>query len=246
MEQAQVSSISIPSPIQIPTPTEVQAASPTQDSGVNLMPGDKFAGLGIRTISAINDIIIYLFTFSLFFYYFSLNDLTLANLLSSLVLLLSVFMLGNFIYLLIFNTLFTSFVGTTLGKFSCGLKVISMVGSNLSLNDSLFRTFIGYPTSAVFWGFGYLAINRDKNKQGWHDKVSGSFVVHKVPVLVSFASGVLVLITLLMFHYFILSRAFENFAGQYEFFKNDADKFLKSIPNSYGNPILRKEATPKF
>lgn len=67
--------------------------------------------------------------------------------------------------------------GTTLGKRILKLKVYgkkSLV--SLAFRKMLFREIIGKSISGIAMGLGFLAALKDKNKQGWHDKLVGSIV----------------------------------------------------------------------
>lgn len=85
----------------------------------------------------------------------------------------------------IFATLYTSYFtykfGGTLGKLIAGIRVIDLNGKNLTFKRSLFRHLIGYPVSGLLFGLGFYWIVRDPNKQGWHDQLTGSYVVIKNP-----------------------------------------------------------------
>lgn len=70
--------------------------------------------------------------------------------------------------------------GQTIGKQVLGLKVIRVSGKELSWVDSFFRLVslsIGSSIFSLFLGVFWIAV--DKNKQGWHDKVADTFVIHE-------------------------------------------------------------------
>jgi uncharacterized RDD family membrane protein YckC len=66
--------------------------------------------------------------------------------------------------------------GQTIGKMICQLKVIQENGEPLSYGKSFLR-WIGYLVSAVVLNIGFLWVAFDKNKQGWHDKIAGTYVI---------------------------------------------------------------------
>lgn len=98
--------------------------------------------------------------------------------------------IGNFISymsLVFFPTLFVAFFysalmihffGTTIGKFALGLKVVDSGGNHLTFKRAFFRQTFGYMLSGFIFGLGFLAVIKNKNKQGWHDEAVGSFVVY--------------------------------------------------------------------
>lgn len=79
--------------------------------------------------------------------------------------------------------------GVTIGKRVMGLVVVSKDGGSVSFGMAL-RRYIGYYISAVFM-LGYIWIIFDARRQGWHDKLAGTFVLYDWPdsVLLARASG---------------------------------------------------------
>lgn len=71
--------------------------------------------------------------------------------------------------------------GATLGKNVLGLKVVRADGSNLGWGKAILR-YVGYIVSGLALSIGFLWINIDKLRQGWHDKFAGSYVVHEYDV----------------------------------------------------------------
>jgi uncharacterized RDD family membrane protein YckC len=69
--------------------------------------------------------------------------------------------------------------GGTLGKLAFGLRVIKEDGSNPGFGRALLRSTIGYWISAAIFYLGFIWVGIDERKQGWHDKLSGTYVVRK-------------------------------------------------------------------
>jgi uncharacterized RDD family membrane protein YckC len=66
----------------------------------------------------------------------------------------------------------------TPGKMAVSLKIVdAKTGEFPSVGQCIGRYF-GYVLSAIPLGLGYLWVAFDKHKQGWHDKLSGTAVVH--------------------------------------------------------------------
>jgi uncharacterized RDD family membrane protein YckC len=66
----------------------------------------------------------------------------------------------------------------TFGKKLMGIKVVDENGNKLTLQHAVQRNIskmLSY--FVVFLGFIWIMV--DKNKQGWHDKMNGTFVVEK-------------------------------------------------------------------
>ena len=66
--------------------------------------------------------------------------------------------------------------GQTLGKMIMGIKIIRTNGRRVNLGTAILR-YVGYFISAIIFFLGYLWVIWDKNKQGWHDKIAGTYVV---------------------------------------------------------------------
>jgi uncharacterized RDD family membrane protein YckC len=71
---------------------------------------------------------------------------------------------------------FWSAGGQTPGKMVLGIRVISADGEIISFWRALLRYF-GYIISGIIIYLGFLWITWDKDKQGWHDKIAGTYVV---------------------------------------------------------------------
>jgi uncharacterized RDD family membrane protein YckC len=67
--------------------------------------------------------------------------------------------------------------GTTIGGIVLGLKVVRMDGQVLTFPAALVRGLAaGFSTIVLFLGFLWIAW--DPDKQGWHDKIAGTIVLH--------------------------------------------------------------------
>lgn len=74
-------------------------------------------------------------------------------------------------------TLFRWSHGTTPAKHLLRMSVITEDGEPAGFWRMAFRETIGKTISAVVFGLGLLAIPYDKERQGWHDKMFGTWVV---------------------------------------------------------------------
>lgn len=73
-------------------------------------------------------------------------------------------------------TYFYGCTGQTIGKLICGLKVVSVEGGLIGYRRAFLR-WIGYTISFYVFFLGFLWIVFDRDKQGWHDKIVGTFVI---------------------------------------------------------------------
>jgi uncharacterized RDD family membrane protein YckC len=71
---------------------------------------------------------------------------------------------------------FHGLTGQTVGKLALGLKVVKCDGDTIGFGRATVRYF-GSFISLLFLGLGFVWIAFDGRKQGWHDKMAGSFVV---------------------------------------------------------------------
>jgi uncharacterized RDD family membrane protein YckC len=78
--------------------------------------------------------------------------------------------------LLAYHIGFWAWKGTTFGGIVCQLRVIRYDGTPLRFVDALVRGIAGIFSLAVL-GLGCLWIVRDEERQSWHDKIAGTYVV---------------------------------------------------------------------
>ena len=76
-------------------------------------------------------------------------------------------------------TLFHGSTGQTIGKKMMDVKVVPSSGGTMTYRKSFIR-YIGYIISEIPLFLGFLWIAIDKDKQGWHDKIAGTYVVNPV------------------------------------------------------------------
>lgn len=81
--------------------------------------------------------------------------------------------------LLVYHVGFWTWMGTTLGGIICQLRVVRVDGAPLGFADALVRGLSGIFSLAVV-GLGGLWILKDPERQAWHDRIAGTYVV-KVP-----------------------------------------------------------------
>jgi uncharacterized RDD family membrane protein YckC len=78
----------------------------------------------------------------------------------------------------VFAIAFWLYKQATPGKMSVSIAVVdAQTGKSLTVGQSIGR-YLGYFLSAVPLGLGFFWVAFDAKKQGWHDKLSGTVVVH--------------------------------------------------------------------
>ena len=75
-----------------------------------------------------------------------------------------------------YYTYFHGNTGQTPGKMICKLKVVRVNGEPLGYGRSFLR-WIGYMASWAAFALGFLWVIFDRQKQAWHDKIAGSYVL---------------------------------------------------------------------
>jgi uncharacterized RDD family membrane protein YckC len=87
---------------------------------------------------------------------------------------------------LYFTFMFYFFKGQTIGKYLLRIKIISLYHEHLGVWHCLERS-LGYFTSALEFGFGFIEANWNQNKMALHDKIGETIVIslprkkHKIP-----------------------------------------------------------------
>jgi len=76
---------------------------------------------------------------------------------------------------MLYFTYFHGTVGQTPGKKMLGLKVIQTSGAPMTLGIAFLR-WVGYLVSGIVFYLGFIWVGIDVRKQGWHDKIAGTYV----------------------------------------------------------------------
>jgi uncharacterized RDD family membrane protein YckC len=71
------------------------------------------------------------------------------------------------------------FRGTTPGKRALGMYVVKEDGQRAGFGTMLLREWVARAISGLVLGLGYLWILFDKDRQAWHDKLAGTYVVER-------------------------------------------------------------------
>jgi uncharacterized RDD family membrane protein YckC len=86
---------------------------------------------------------------------------------------------GFFFLLVAYHIGFCAWKGTTVGGIIMQLRVVKVDGTPIRFVDALVRGLSAI-FSAVVLGLGFLWILKDPERQAWHDRIAGTYVV-KVP-----------------------------------------------------------------
>jgi len=90
--------------------------------------------------------------------------------------------------LAIYTGYFTYFLGNgqTIGMKAVKIKLCGTDGTYPIGYKKGFLRWVGMTISNLVIGLGYLWILIDENKQGWHDKMAGTYVVYFTPTQIEF------------------------------------------------------------
>jgi len=66
--------------------------------------------------------------------------------------------------------------GQTPGSRVLGIRVVKTTGAELTLVEAFIR-YVGFILSCIVIFIGVIWVAFDANKQGWHDKIAGTYVV---------------------------------------------------------------------
>lgn len=157
--------------------------------------GFKYAGFWIRLFAYIIDTLLLLILFAIPVIFFKnrfapekvIERIEIGDM--SMLLNISFFMVTILIVIIFsigYYIVSWSKWGKTLGMKILGIKVVDRDGKNISMGKAFFRWLMGYFLPGIIPYIGilfYIAlgimIGIDDKKQGWHDKVAGSFVVYE-------------------------------------------------------------------
>ena len=67
--------------------------------------------------------------------------------------------------------------GQSPGKMAINIKIVKVDGRRLGFGGMLLREIIGKIVSSLIIFLGYIWILFDTERQGWHDKIAGTYVV---------------------------------------------------------------------
>jgi uncharacterized RDD family membrane protein YckC len=91
-------------------------------------------------------------------------------------------MLGNLVGLVISLSYYIGMLvyhdGATIGKMIVHIKVVSVDGQPITLGKAIIRETIGKWISSIVLCLGYITVAFDAKKQGWHDKIAGTYVIY--------------------------------------------------------------------
>jgi len=76
-----------------------------------------------------------------------------------------------------YPVVFWVLLGQTPGKLLMGVRIARTNGQRLTIGRALLR-YLGYWLSAIPLGLGFFWVLVDDQRQGWHDKLAGTYVIY--------------------------------------------------------------------
>ena len=71
----------------------------------------------------------------------------------------------------------TGIFGRTIGKWVAGISVVDDEGNKPGVAIAIPREVVGRFVSIITFGLGIIWVIFDSKRQGWHDKIAGTYVV---------------------------------------------------------------------
>lgn len=81
------------------------------------------------------------------------------------------------IFICLYHITFTTVLGQTPGKILMGVRVLTVDGSRVTFWRATLRMF-GYVIAMIPFFLGFFWVLIDDRRQGWHDKIAGTFVLY--------------------------------------------------------------------
>ena len=78
---------------------------------------------------------------------------------------------------IVYYVLLTGLKGQTLGKMALGIVVVNGQGEVPGIGRAALREIVGKFVSTIVILLGFFWIGWDREKRGWHDHISGTYVV---------------------------------------------------------------------
>jgi uncharacterized RDD family membrane protein YckC len=131
--------------------------------------GRQFAGFGVRLVAYLIDVAIF---FAAYIVFAVIAGVTRSSGVALfLYLILVVASIGYFLYC------WTQRNGQTIGHQVMHLRVVKNDGSPITMGTAVIR-YIGYIVNSIICGLpiGFIWAAFDAQKQGWHDKIAGTYV----------------------------------------------------------------------
>ena len=182
----------------------------------------RYAGFGVRLLASFTDYII------LFFISISISSIlgTDPFVLEATTFLESFDKVFTWIIIILYDLFFwVNYDGATPGKRFLGIKIIKTDESKLNYAIAFVR-WLGELVSGFVLCLGYIWIIFDKKKQGWHDKIAGTYVIKTGKKSKIFLAVVFLLIGLMMFFYQVYRHV--------------------EVKNKKADPELKKEAVERY
>ena len=171
------------------TPNGTQVSQSTQAVQSTETPKPQYGGVSKRSVAATIDGVLVSIATGLvglvFFLVNGLSGMTFEDIQAgaassdSRLVLYTIQMAINGLINIVYYVGFLVYRGATPGKMAMGLTVVTTQMKKPNLATAVKRELIGKFVSVLVLGLGYLSILWNSKKQGWHDKIAGTYVMMK-------------------------------------------------------------------
>tara|TARA_R110002073_G_scaffold333107_1_gene520172 strand:+ start:470 stop:904 length:435 start_codon:yes stop_codon:yes gene_type:complete len=134
-----------------------------------------YAGFWIRFLAfVINSLLISALVIPVLLFFFEPEQLNRKELAGS-----PVYFLLNYVLPAVAFIAFWIFKSSEPGKMVFHLKIVDEKTGGKPSKGQMIGRYFGYYVSGLIFALGFIWIAFDKRKQGWHDKLAGTLVIHE-------------------------------------------------------------------
>jgi uncharacterized RDD family membrane protein YckC len=151
----------------------------SQSSGNTTIPTVRVIGFGRRLVAIAIDALIVTFFSAILIGIFSILSVIVVSYSphDDPIIFTTIFSIcGVLVSIIYFVRFWVKSEGQTMGKGMMGIQIISTDGSSISWGKGLIR-YIGYIISGLVFSLGFIWVAFDGKRQGWHDKMAGTYVI---------------------------------------------------------------------
>jgi uncharacterized RDD family membrane protein YckC/RNA polymerase subunit RPABC4/transcription elongation factor Spt4 len=174
-----------PPPVEKPPPEKekVETTEKGTEKTQYIPPQIRYAGFWSRFFALVLDLIFVPLIFSPLIIGSMVVAYFLGNLYSNIIDTDYIYQFTGGIGLITYSIIFFFYYlighsfGSTIGKKIMGIRLVTFNGSRPGFWRALVRETIGRFIASIIFYLGYLWIAWDSHKQGWHDKIVGTFCI---------------------------------------------------------------------
>jgi uncharacterized RDD family membrane protein YckC len=156
--------------------TDAVQTNATNDADDRIEVFGEYAGFTTRLVAFVVDLMIVIASIAMITVVADLLNSVLGFIPSTSTLLSLMVALTSLVFLQAYWITFWMLAGQTPGKRLMGLRIVTVDGGRVTIGVSI-RRLIGYYISAILF-LGFLWVLVDNRRQGFHDKLAGTYVLY--------------------------------------------------------------------